>query len=260
MSHEIRHSTDEPRASSSYLAVILISAGWILSGCWQSGEIGACLVLGGSVALMLVLRIWLVTPLLFLTLLYLLRLPRAVGGAWQLGSDEVLFCAAAVALVIASCRYMAFHNPILPYGMRLPFLDGLEIVQKWRARRPAREPDRLGIRDERTIHSSEFLTLAIRVVIPILTAFFLLWIVPPRRDSIMEYGLISTGLRTISIGGLLFAALVVLRVLLVPFEQRGESRNQAGVYLRSVVTHWWYNDLARITKRQVRHRRKQKKS
>jgi len=84
------------------------------------------------------------------------------------------------------------------------------------------------------------------------------WI-PAPPNSAAEYGLTASGIRTIQLGLLLFAAWLMLALPLAELRWKRMAAAPAGVWLRSQFVGWYHRDMRAVEKRRRRlHRKSQK--
>ena len=98
--------------------------------------------------------------------------------------------------------------------------------------------------------------IAARTLLLILGARILLVMLPMEQSSVQQVGLSPAGLRTISIGLVLFIGYVVLTLPLSELRWRHLTTDQAGIYLRTRLICWLHQDLRAAERYQRRLRRK----
>ena len=98
--------------------------------------------------------------------------------------------------------------------------------------------------------------IAARTLLLILGARILLVMLPMEQSSVQQVGLSPAGLRTISIGLVLFIGYVVLTLPLSELRWRHLTTDQAGIYLRTRLICWLHQDLRAVERYQRHLRRK----
>ena len=120
---------------------------------------------------------------------------------------------------------------------------------------PAKAPS--PIDDDKTNAATvrELMGIATRALLLVLGAGLLLEMLPIEQSSVREVGLTPTGLRTISIGLVLFTGYLVLTLPLSEVRWRRLTPDQADIYLRSRLVCWLHRDLRAVERYQRRLRR-----
>lgn len=251
-----------------YALAMILSGSWIAMRMFFDNHDGLAMMFAVLLGMTIVLRFWLTGVQFFIVLGYLFQSGRGNPAVADLLADGTVMMGAATLLyLIASSRYVCLMSPVVPYSVAsttfresCAFLINSLRPDKTDAVQPT-ETDgkvRLGRRLKSNMRPDEFITGAIRIAVVAGVTLAILSYVKllPSRYVVLNYKLLDVSLRGITIAWLLMAVLglAVLASAIVVWKYK--TPQEAGVYLRSVITKRSARDLSPIMRRMVKHRRK----
>lgn len=98
----------------------------------------------------------------------------------------------------------------------------------------------------------ELVGIASRALLLVIGTVLLLFLFPVKQSSVREFGMTPSGMRTVSIGLVLFTVYLVLTLPFSEIRWKRLTPDQAGLYLHSRLICWLHRDLRSVE----RHRRR----
>ena len=242
------HRPPNDESEPAFFYAIAMAAGATATAMlFTRGGVSLLLFFAVSLGTLVVLRRWTVGVILLLVQAALL-----VGQRQDLmhraSISDLILASAIMTLLVAASRFLVIAPELSPVA------DLSEATRRYIPRRLRGTLSSLVRRDGHFCPAERF-TAALRILLAVGGAAFLLRSIPVNPYALDEAWLIPSGLRVISLGILLLAIFLVTDFLLDVMTWRRISLIEARVFLRSVLTSWCDRELRAINRHDLNQRR-----
>jgi len=242
------HRPPNDESAPAFFYSIAIAAGATAAAMlFTRGGVSLLLFFAVSLGALVVLRRWTVGVILLLVQAALLvgQRPDLMHRA---SISDLILASAIMALLVAASRFLVIAPELSPVA---------DLSEATRRYVPMRFRGTLSslVRRDGSFCPAERFTAALRILIAVGGAAFLLRSIPVNPYALDEAWLIPSGLRVISLGVLLLVIFLVTDFLLEVMTWRQISVSEARIFLRSVLTSWCDRDLRAINRHDLYQRR-----
>lgn len=242
-----RRSAESKSSPAFFYAMAMVAGATAAAMMFRRGGVSLLVFFAVALGALVILRRWTVGVILLLIQAALLAgQPQVLMD--RASTSDLILASAVITLVIASCRFLMIAPELSPVA------DLSRATQRMLPRRFQHTPGPLTRRNSRFCPAERF-TAALRILLSVGGAAFLLRSIPVNPRALDEAWLIPSGLRLISLGVLLLAIFLVTDLLIDVLTWRRISPREARVFLRSVLTSWCDRELRTVHRHELKQPR-----